>query len=163
MNRNQKTMRTRRRFLRRAGLCACGLALAGMLGLTVPAFAAEGDVAVGGEHILTVRFPAGGLSVKQRADAITERLVTILSAPNLKPSDIVVVPMGRQAAKITVNNKLLVTVDAQTAHFNQMTPLQLAQSWAVHLRRVLPHINAEPNPNMQHSKPDSAPNSGSGQ
>ena len=104
-------------------------------------------MSVGGEHILTVRFPAAGMSIKQRADAITERLVTILSNPNLKPEDIVAVPLGDGEAEIMVKGKLLVTVDKQTAHFNTTTPLALAQSWTAHLRKVLPQVNVKPNPN----------------
>lgn len=106
----------------------------------------QGDVNVGGEHILTVRFPANGMSIKDRADAITERLVRILSDPNLKPSDITTQPSGKDAV-IMVKDKLLVTVDAQTAHFNQTKPLALAQAWAAHLRVVLPKVNFKPNKN----------------
>ncbi len=107
----------------------------------------DGEVAVGGEHVLTVRFPANGMSVKERADAIQERLVTILSDPKLKPSDIVALPSGRTEAKIVVKDRLLVTIDAQTARFNTSKPLALAKAWADHLRRVLPRINVKPNPN----------------
>lgn len=107
-----------------------------------------GDVAVGGEYILKVRFPEGGMSVQQRADAITERLTTILSRPHLKPSDIRAVPMGKRAAEILVGKTLLVTVDEQTARYNGDTPMQLAQAWASRLQRVLPEINVMPNPNV---------------
>ncbi len=124
----------------------CGLMLTGM---AAAAYAADGDVDVGGEHILTVRFPAAGMTVKQRADAITDRLATILSDPNLRPSNIVAVPLGKNAAKIMVKNELLVTVDPQTAQFNHTTPLALAQGWVKHLRQVLPKINVKPNPNDQ--------------
>ena len=111
----------------------------------------DGDVNVGGEHILTVRFAANGMSIKDRADAITERLTRILSDSHLKPSDIVTAPSGKDAV-IKVKDKLLVTVDAQTARFNQTTPLKLAESWAQHLRVVLPRVNFRPNPNEEHGK-----------
>jgi len=114
----------------------------------------DGDVSVGGEHILTVRFPAAGMTIKQRADTITERLATILSDPSLKPEDIVAVPLGNGEAKITVKDRLLVTVDKQTAKFNTTTPLALAQAWTTHLRKVLPEVNVKPNPN------DTAPPAG---
>ena len=111
----------------------------------------EGDVSVGGEHILTVRFAANGISIKDRADAITERLVRILSDPHLKPADIVVVPSGKDAV-IKVKDKLLVTVDAQTARFNGTKPVALGESWAQHLRIVLPKVNAKPNPNLERGR-----------
>jgi hypothetical protein len=138
---------TGRRWLPTLCALAGTLAFAGIP--AVVASAAEGDVDVGGEHILTVRFPAAGMSVKQRADAITDRLTTILSNPNLKPSNIVAVPFGKSAATILVNGHLLVTVDAQTAQFNHTQPLALAQMWVKHLRHVLPKVNAKPNPNEQ--------------
>jgi hypothetical protein len=141
----------RRRAFGWRSFCAipvCSLLVALLLAPGWPAAASgEGDVSVGGEHILTVRFPASGMSIKQRADAITERLVTILSDPNLKPEDIVAVPLGKDEAKIMVKDKLLVTVDKQTARFNTTTPLALARSWTVHLRKVLPEVNVQPNPN----------------
>jgi hypothetical protein len=124
-----------------SALCGMGLLISGSV-----AHAGEGDVNVGGEHVLTVRFPVNGMSIKDRADAITDRLVRILSDPNLKPSDITVQPSGKDAV-IMVKDKLLVTVDAQTAHFNQTKPLALAEFWAAHLRVVLPKINFKPNKN----------------
>ncbi len=111
----------------------------------------DGDVNVGGEHVLTVRFAANGISVKDRADAITERLVRILSDPHIKPADIVVVPSGKDAV-IKVKDKLLVTVDAQTARFNYAKPMQLGEIWAQHLRVVLPKVNAKPNPNVERGR-----------
>ena len=107
-----------------------------------------GEVAVGGKTILTIRVPSDGLSVRKRAEAINSRLVTILADPDIRPSDIVAVPLGRNAAKIMVKRQLLVTVDAQTARINQAKPLALAQAWVEHLRRVLPHVNVKTNPNV---------------
>ena len=119
---------------------------------SIPALAdSDGDVNVGGEHILTVRFPSNGYSIKDRADAITDRLTRILSDANLRPSDIVVSKSGKDAV-IRVKDRLLVTVDAQTAHFNQTTPMALGESWARHLRIVLPRVNVRPNPNVERDK-----------
>lgn len=107
----------------------------------------EGQVAVGGRTILTIRVPSEGMTIRQRAEAVTDRLAVILADPDLKPSDIFAVPLGRTAAKIMVKNQLLVTVDPQTARINQAKPLELAQAWVSHLRRVLPSVNVKPNPN----------------
>lgn len=111
----------------------------------------DGLVAVGGVSILTIRFPAAGMSVRRRADAITERLRVILADPTLKPSDIVAVPDGNEA-KIMVKNRLLVTVEPETARYNTSTPLELAQMWVEHLRKVLPEVNVQPNPNDQRKR-----------
>jgi len=109
----------------------------------------EGVVAVGGEWILTVRVPAGGMSVKERADRITERLVTILSDPNIKPQDITAVPLGKTEAKIMVKKELLITVDSETAKINQMDAMSLAKKWVSHLRKVIPQVNVKPNPMLE--------------
>jgi hypothetical protein len=137
------TLRVRRAFAL--------MSLTAMAGLTVnglPARAADdGAVDVGGEHVLTVYYPAGGLSVKQRADKVTERLVTILGDPRIKPSDVQALGQGKGEARIMVKNTLLYTVDMQTAKRNSTTPLKLAQSYVAHLRDLLPRINVKPNPN----------------
>jgi hypothetical protein len=108
----------------------------------------DGEVAVGGKTILTIRVPSEGMTVKERAEAVTNRLVTILNDSSLRPSDIIAVPLGRNAAKIMVKNQLLVTIDPQTARINQAKPLALANIWVDHLRRVLPHVSVKPNPNL---------------
>ena len=65
-------------------------------------------------------------------------------------SDIVVARNGKDAV-IRVKDRLLVTVDAPTAKFNQTDPMSLGESWAKHLRIILPKINVKPNPNTDHS------------
>ena len=112
----------------------------------------DGDVSIGSIKILTVRFPAGDLTIKQRAAAITDRLTTILADARIRPSDIMVLPMGKDEAKIVVKDKLLVTVDSRTAQFNHTKAMDLGKMWADHLRAVLPQINAKPNPNETHGK-----------
>jgi len=138
---------------RRLALAAFALAGAGLT-FGLPAFAQdeapnfkEGEVAVGGKTILTIRMPSEGMTIKERAEAVSNRLVTILNDPALRPADIVAVPLGRNAAKIMVKNQLLVTVDSATAKINQTRPLELANMWVDHLRRVLPRVNVKPNPN----------------
>ena len=103
-------------------------------------------MAVGGEHVLTIYFPAGGLSIKQRADKVTERLVNFLGDADLKPADIQALPNGKSEAKITIKGKLFYTVDAQTAKRENMTPIKAAQHYADALRVVLPKVNVKPNP-----------------
>lgn len=132
---------------RKAPLLSALLLSAGLLTCGLSARAADdGEVAVGGEHVLTIYFPAGGLSVKQRADKVTERLVNILGDPNLKPTDIQAQTNGKSEAKIMVKKALLYTVDAQTAKRENMTPLKAAQHYVDMLRSVLPKVNVKPNP-----------------
>ncbi len=108
----------------------------------------EGLVAVGGEEILRIRFPAAGLTVRQRAEAIQERLVPILADPGLQPADIYAVPVGRDYV-IRVKGRLLVTVTPDVARFNGTTTRHLSDIWVRHLRAVLPQVNVKPNPNVE--------------
>lgn len=103
-----------------------------------------GEVTVGGELILRIRFSAGGMTPQQRADAITMRLRTILADPNLKPSDVVVKPIAGGEAGIYVKDHLLVTVDKAHADFHKTTPTKLGEVWAKHLREVLPQVTVKP-------------------
>ena len=112
----------------------------------------DGKVAVGGKTVLTIRVPSEGMTIHQRAEAIQNRLVTILNDSDLKPSDIFAAPLGKNAAKIMVKNQLLVTIDPQTARINQAKPMALAQIWVTHLRHVLPQVSVKPNPNSGEPK-----------
>ena len=133
-------------FRKTAGLSGLLLA-ASLLSLGSPARAADdGEVAVGGEHVLTIYFPAGGLSVKERADKVTERLVSVLGNPDLKPENIRAVANGKTEAKIMVKDMLLYTVDAKTAKREGMPALKAAQHYVDQLRLVLPKVNVKPNP-----------------
>ena len=126
------------------------LTLVGMSLGSLPAYAVdvnEGSVDVGGEHVLTIYFPSGSMSVKDRADKVTERLVTILGDPKIAPSDVQALAFGAKEARIMVKDKLLYTVDMQTAKRNSTTPMKLAQTYVTHLRALLPKINVKPNPN----------------
>ncbi len=103
-----------------------------------------GEVTVGGELILRIRFSAGGMTPQQRADAITIRLRSILQDPNIQPSDVVVKPIQGGEAAIYVKDQLLVTVDKRHAEFHKTTPLKLGEIWAKHLREVIPQVNVKP-------------------
>jgi hypothetical protein len=126
---------------------AIGISISAGAAQTQPAAPAnqDGVVAVGGVSILTIRFASEGMSIKERADKITDRLRFMLGDPDLKPSDIVAAPRGADSAVITVKGRLLVTIEAQTAQFNSTTALKLAQSWTHHLRRAILQVNVQPN------------------
>ncbi|MCS6830624.1 MAG: hypothetical protein RMM08_01460 [Armatimonadota bacterium] len=103
-----------------------------------------GEVTIGGELILRIRFSAGGMTPQQRADAITMRLRNILEDPNIQPSDITVKPVAGGEAAIYIKEHLLVTVDRRHADLHKTTPLQLGEIWAKHLREVIPQVNVKP-------------------
>lgn len=103
-----------------------------------------GEVTVGGELILRIRFSAGGMTPRQRAEAITIRLRTILQDPNIAPSDVVVKPIAHGEAAIYIKDQLLVTVDKRHAEAQKTTPLKLGEIWAKHLRNVIPQVNVKP-------------------
>lgn len=119
---------------------------------SAPTGGQDGIVAVGGVTILTIRLPAAGMPVKQRADAVNARLRQLLADPTLKPSDVETVSVGKYGAQITVKNRLLVMVEPETARLSDTTPIKLANMWAVHLRKVLPQLNVRPNPNDKGNK-----------
>ena len=116
---------------------------AGMLMMTggVAAQAAFNDNAVfiGGTPIMRVRVAAAGYSPKQRATAIQARLNRILAQGPIEPSDITVNAQGAEAT-VRVKGHLLFTADMAAAHYNQATPLELANMWAEHMRAVLPGL-----------------------
>lgn len=103
-----------------------------------------GEVTVGGELLLRIRFSAGGMTPQQRADAITTRLRTILQDPNIQPTDVMVKPIAGGEAAIYVKDQLLITVDKRHAQLHKTTPLKLGEVWAKHLRDVIPQINVKP-------------------
>ncbi len=105
-------------------------------------------ISLGGKQIMNIRTGAGGFTPQQRADAVSDRLVPILSITNLTPADVhVQQKRAGQDASITVRGHLLITVDRTLAQVNGMTPYALAEKWAGTLAAVLPQVNAHPNPN----------------
>jgi hypothetical protein len=96
-------------------------------------------VFLGGTAIFRVRVSGGGLSPEQRASRIQNRLNDILGSGPVSPNDITVSPIGGEAA-VYVKGKLMFTADTATARYNQSTPMALANTWADHLRKVLPGL-----------------------
>ncbi len=102
-----------------------------------------GEVTVGGEMILRIRFSAGGMTPQQRADVITSRLRTILQDPTIQPEDVVVKPVAGGEAAIYIKGQLLITVDRRHADFHKTTPQKLGEIWATHLRKVIPLVKVQ--------------------
>jgi len=98
------------------------------------------SVFVGGTSIMRVRFASGGFTAEQRARSIQERVNRMLGQGPIDPSDITVAQVDPTDAAVYVKGQLLFTADKATANFNSSTPIDLAQSWASTMRRLLPDL-----------------------
>jgi len=119
-----------------AALAAC-CATAGLAYAQAPSTANE--VFVGGTVIMRVQTTVAGRTPAERASSIQARVNRLLSGGPIMLTDITVEPFGGDAV-VRVKGTLLFTADADTARFNQSTPMELANTWADHMRRVLPGL-----------------------
>ena len=97
--------------------------------------AAGGEVLVNSQVALQIRAAAGGFSASRRAEIVAARLQRFL-AQHLKPEELAVVPIGREAA-IMWRRDLVVTVDANDARAANTAPRTLAGEWLTALTRAL--------------------------
>ncbi len=116
-----------------------------LLGLATVAFAVgqPGDVIIGQEVVLRIRFPAGGYSVEERAEIVTQRINELLGSQPFEASDVTVGVCNKEYA-VFIGGNLIITADKETAKFNKTTPEKLANIWADNLRRVIPEAKAQP-------------------
>jgi len=119
--------------------------------LDQPLANSDGTITFSGQTLMRVRTAAGGYTAAQRANAIQQRLIPILSLKNLGPSDITVQQeRPYQDADIYVRDRLLVTVDRGLAQANgNNDPGDLARAWANNLRGILPEVSVKNNPNVE--------------
>ena len=113
------------------------LALLGPRAMAVP----KGEVIIGQQVVLRVRFPAGGMTVQERVDNITARLNKLLGIRAFDPSLITVRRHGGDYG-VLYRDELLVTADAQTAAYNKASAQELANLWAANMRKVIPLAKA---------------------
>ena len=114
------------------------LALGAAVGAAPAVWAQEGagPVTLGGVAVLQFRAPAGGFTPDERAQQLQERVVEILSRPDLSPEDVrLVTNEGGRSVAIRVGDLLLVTATEADARANDSTPEQLASIWAENFRR----------------------------
>ena len=112
---------------------------------TASADASAADVTLGGQVVLRLRAPAGGMSPQQRVDVITSRLTGLLAHPKITPADVVVYTPTGQAPVIYALGHRLITVDAATVQAaGGGKPLVVATQWAKRLQQVLPRVNYRP-------------------
>jgi hypothetical protein len=113
-----------------------------LIGLAAPVFAVSGgDVVIGNELVLRIRSASAGLSIEERRDIVTQRINDLLGSDPFNPSDLKVTTVNK-ATVIMVGDKMIVTVDKETAAINKTTPQKLAEAWAANLRRVIPKAKA---------------------
>lgn len=113
---------------------------------STPARADRGDIAVGGEFVMRIRTGAAGLTLDQRVNTVTERLVPILSMPNLSAASVHEV-FHPKSVEIWVGNHLLITTTPADAKANGLKLDQQATLWVDGLKKALPELNAKPNAN----------------
>jgi hypothetical protein len=102
-------------------------------------------VGTGGETLFVLKSERDlDKTAQERAGDVYDRLRYILNNPRFKATDIQVKPLGNYGAKIVANNHLIVPIGAREAEANGSTPMKLAEDWAVHLRKVMPKLNARP-------------------
>jgi hypothetical protein len=104
-----------------------------------PSPAAQADarrLTLGGVTVLQFRVASGGFTPEQRASKLQDRVVEILSHPELGPKDVRVVPgKGGHSATITVGPLLFVTVTEADARATRSTPEKLAATWTENFRK----------------------------
>ncbi len=105
-----------------------------VLGLASPAYAAMGDLSVGGVWVCRLTRGAAGLTLEQRMVDIERRLTMVLSTPQYRRTGVSVSirPVGRDAA-IAVGDLVILTVTVEDAAVTTVTPSELARQWALRL------------------------------
>lgn len=105
------------------------LAVAVMLGMTLPAFADARDISVGGIFICQITHDAAGYSSYARAVQVNQRITEILSSPRFRQGGSVVVRQVGPAATISVGDMLVFTVMPEDTD-NIESTADLAKTWA---------------------------------
>ena len=118
-------------------MAAVLLALLGTCAMADP----NGEVIIGQQVILRIRYPAGGMSIEARVDNITSRLNRLLGSKSFDLSLITVRRYGNDYG-IMYGDNLVVTADAKTAVYNKTTTEALAKIWAENLKKVIPLAKA---------------------
>jgi hypothetical protein len=114
-----------------------GATVALLLLTAAPSYANQQDITVGGDLLFRVRAPAGGFTIQERIDKVHERLVTVIGDPRVNPGDIVVKKASPDYA-VFIRDRMIFTIDAETAKANSTTPYRLGQKWLKTLRLQVP-------------------------
>jgi len=123
-------------------ICSILLLVAFLACFTLPLRAAqEGDVIIGQQLVLRIRVPAGGMTVKERADAVTQRINNYLGSEPFSPDDVKVAVRNKEYV-VLIGDYVIITADKETAKINKTTPEKLAEIWAANLRKAIPEARA---------------------
>lgn len=127
----------------RIGALAVGIVAA--LSSQAKAQVEPGAVGIGGETLFVLKAPMDlDKSIKSRSDDVYDRIRFVLNNPKLRASDIKVKALGDYGYKIVANGQLIVPIGEKEAEAHGMTMMELANDWAVRLKKVLPKLNAKP-------------------
>ena len=117
--------------------------------LCISAWAQESKkVWLANSPLFTVHNGAGGLTLEQRVNALQLRANALLGERKTLPS--ITVRKFGMGSSIFVDNSLFTTVTPADASVYGQTPTSLANSWANNMRRILPQVRAQHNPNNEH-------------
>ena len=97
-------------------------------------------IGIGGSELITLR-GSNMLEIHERVGILHSRLNWILADPTLTEEDIRVRKTADGMA-IFAKDRLLVTVMAQDAEYNQTTPEKQADEWCEHFARTLPSLRS---------------------
>lgn len=99
-----------------------------------PVQAGAWDVTVGGRIVIRIRAAAGGMSARERALAVAERLregLEVAGAEAVAPAVV------RGSLAVAAGNRLIVTADPHHAAANRSSRYELALRWANNIRDAL--------------------------
>ncbi len=97
--------------------------------------------------LFTVHNGAGDLTLEQRVDILQGRANELLRERKTLPS--ITVRKYGMGSSIFVDNSLFTTVTPADAKSYGKTPTGLANYWAKNMRRILPQVRAQHNPNVE--------------
>lgn len=125
-------------MLKKAMVLACLLFM-----VIAPAYCIgeNGEVIIGQQVVLRIRYPAGGMSIEKRAEAVTLRINKYLGVDPFDPSMVRVAKVNKEYC-VMIGNDVIITVDEKTAKYNKTTPEKLAEIWATNIRTIIPKAKA---------------------
>jgi len=81
------------------------------------------------------------MTVKERADAVTQRINNYLGSEPFSPDDVKVAVRNKEYV-VLIGDYVIITADKETAKINKTTPEKLAEIWAANLRKAIPEARA---------------------
>jgi hypothetical protein len=126
-----------RRFLNKTVLVAVSILLSQTLCYSPAAFAADGDVRIAGQVVLSILAPENKEPVAARADTIQTKLNNALAAATDRSPASVKIVYYKGIPVITLGGYEVALVDEKNAKAAKTTPALLAQKWANGIKAAL--------------------------